>query len=337
VNAARPGEQNGRCLVHIGAPKTGTTFLQQLCCQNRQELLRQGILYPLTGERRAGHHDYAFLLAGKYPDWATPQPRSLDALLSDLEKEIRSANTRDVLLSSEDFYIFHEPAELLNMLRRAGALANRQATIILYIRRQDAAHESWYNQSIKALGYHHTIDESIAAFHDLWDYDTQLKRWAGVFGDEALVVRAYEEQQLVNRTLASDFLHILGVEEADLVIPDERVNTGLNNDLLEIQRCINKLPLSIPEKRRFHKRMIELSQLTSGTGLFDEMPLVDASRASKILASYDAGNRSVAMKYFGRDELFLQKPDAAAGGTERVGITSEKLLLFLGWVMSRDE
>ena len=35
--------------LHIGLPKTGTTFLQHILAANRTELLKQGLIYP--GER----------------------------------------------------------------------------------------------------------------------------------------------------------------------------------------------------------------------------------------------------------------------------------------------
>ncbi len=40
---------NGRVFLHIGEPKTGTTFLQQVMWGNRRELAAQGLVLP-------GHH-----------------------------------------------------------------------------------------------------------------------------------------------------------------------------------------------------------------------------------------------------------------------------------------
>src|SRR6267143_1356155 len=49
--AATPadGPPRPRVLVHIGEPKTGTTFLQQVMWSNRAELAAQGVVLP-------GHH-----------------------------------------------------------------------------------------------------------------------------------------------------------------------------------------------------------------------------------------------------------------------------------------
>lgn len=52
---ASPGSR--RVLVHVGAPKTGTSFVQDLLWLNRASLAEQGILYP------AGRFDEHFLAA----------------------------------------------------------------------------------------------------------------------------------------------------------------------------------------------------------------------------------------------------------------------------------
>jgi hypothetical protein len=45
----RPGSRRNRVFLHIGEPKTGTTFLQQVMWRNRSELAAQGVVLP-------GHH-----------------------------------------------------------------------------------------------------------------------------------------------------------------------------------------------------------------------------------------------------------------------------------------
>ena len=43
-----------RVYIHIGAPKTGTTFLQTAMWRNRSQLEAQGFLYP--GKKRIDHY-----------------------------------------------------------------------------------------------------------------------------------------------------------------------------------------------------------------------------------------------------------------------------------------
>src|SRR5262249_54363877 len=99
------------CYVHIGAPKTGSTFLQQVVHDNRAALRPRGLLSPEVSLRGFGHHDLAFLLAGGYPEWATPQPRTLAELAAELD-EATQGHAGPVLLSSEDFYLCPAPQRL---------------------------------------------------------------------------------------------------------------------------------------------------------------------------------------------------------------------------------
>src|SRR5215469_16175027 len=48
-SASGGGPQSPRVVLHIGEPKTGTTFLQQVMWRNRPALAGQGVVLP-------GHH-----------------------------------------------------------------------------------------------------------------------------------------------------------------------------------------------------------------------------------------------------------------------------------------
>lgn len=321
-----------QCFLHIGVPKTGTSFLQRVLFENRALLESYGVRYPEVSLRGNGHHDFAFLLSGGYPAWATPQNRPLEQL----EGELAEACTEyegSVLMSSEDFYSHTDPIDVKALLERTGMLTGREPRIIVYLRRQDDAQESWYNQTIKALGYTHSLDESIRTFHSLWDYREQLERWADAFGSEAIVARTYEPQSYAGGSLLSDFFGILGVPLDKFVVTKERVNTGINADLLEFQRVLNRFPVSVQKKRAFHHQLIDLSAKMAGKGVFNESLVMEVSRRKAILADHAAGNAEVAETYFGRAMLFdetmpFEEPSAVAPG-----LTIEKLASILAWLV----
>jgi hypothetical protein len=111
----------------------------------------------------------------------------------------------------------------------------------------------------------------------------------------------------------------------------------LNYDLLELQRHINRLPLSVQQKRRFHHELMALSQRSRGAGFFDEGPVIDDDRAEQILASYAESNRRVAQRYFARDRLFLEdRKRSVADSARRDGLTVEKLLHVLGSILVQE-
>jgi hypothetical protein len=323
-----------RVCVHIGAPKAGSTWLQKTLAENRLTLLERRVLYPNVSLRGHGHHDLAFLLAGPYPEWATPQPRTLAELEADLAAAVRD-HSGTVLLSSENFYLFPHPARVRDLLKRTGLAED--ITIIVFVRRQDDAHESWYNQTIKAQGYIHEIDECVHRFFGLWDYSAQLAKWSSVFGRAALRVRPYELGQSGSGALLRDLGLSAGFDTANLQVTETFVNSGLNRDLLEFQKQVNHLPLTPQEKRRHHRELIALSADSAGKGVFDETPLLGSTKRREILAAYAEGNRLVAETYLGRANLFIAKsPAPEVAPQPSSGLTPKKRAVIEAWLREKE-
>jgi hypothetical protein len=99
-----------RVYLHIGAPKTGTTYLQAVCARNREQLRLAGVLYPdAFGD---AHHKAVWDLR------ETPGQReavkgiegSWDRLV-----DVANATTSDVLISSEHL-VFALPEHLSRAL-----------------------------------------------------------------------------------------------------------------------------------------------------------------------------------------------------------------------------
>jgi hypothetical protein len=87
-----------RIYLHIGAPKTGTTYLQAVCARNREALRSAGVLYPdLIGE---AHHKAVWDLR-ETPD-QREGTKGIDGSWDRLINVVNAADT-DVLLSSEHF------------------------------------------------------------------------------------------------------------------------------------------------------------------------------------------------------------------------------------------
>lgn len=323
-----------RCWLHIGAPKTGSTALQDFLSSNQIPLLKHGISYPSATLRGYGHHDIAFLSSGAYPEWATPPARSLDELAAELRQEILRSPF-PVILSSENFYLLCSPKRTAELLKQLGInISIEEVKVVVYVRRQDEAHASWYNQAVKAQGYCESYEKHAAANWHLWDYAAVLGSWAKIFGTANLIVRPYQAEDLADNDVRKDFLKTLGISENGFEFAPERINTPLNQDILEFQRQLNHLPLPPQEKRRFHKELMALTTLTQGTGLFNDQPPLSYRRRLEILADYERGNHTVAQTYLDREWLFTP-PEPASNEQESVGggLTTEKLTCILGWLL----
>lgn len=345
MSNAAPPKQSGAdskafCYLHIGAPKTGSTFLQQVFYENRFRLREFGLLYPDVSLRGYAHHDLAFLLSGGYPEWATKQDRALESLVHDLGTAV-AGHHGSILLSSENFYLFPKVADLKRVLEITGALSGREPRIVVYLRPQDEAHESWYNQRVKAQGETGTIEESVEQFDRLWDYEYQLGLWAAEFGDETLIVRGYPPPEGSGSPLLDDMLRVLKIDGFAPLVPQQPVNVRENRDILSFQQILNRLPLPPEQKRRFHRELMQLSELSKGLGLFNEQPLLASDRRRAIMDRYAAANEAVAKRYLSNHPLFeaRQPPDpvAAEASTVEPGMTIEKMLYILGWLLAKKE
>ena len=79
-----------RCFLHVGSPKTGTSYLQSVLWQSRTPLAAQGITLPL---RRPDHFFLTLQLRGRYNPQVDP-PRAagvldrLDAALARSEGDV---------------------------------------------------------------------------------------------------------------------------------------------------------------------------------------------------------------------------------------------------------
>lgn len=327
----RSAMETASCVLHIGTPKTGSTAIQCFLGDNRARLTAAGLLYPGSIERGHAHHDLAFLTAEGYPEWATAQPAPLIDLIAAVraEREAQPA-IRQLLLSSENFYWLSSPEAVCDL---AAALGYRpeQVAIVVYIRRQEAAVESWYNQLVKALGYSAGFEQSIADYDALWDYDACLARWAAVFGSGQIVLRPYPDDE-AGFDARRDFIELLGIADADLHYAPSRPNQRLVRDLLEFQRVINRLPLPTVDKRRYHKQLIQLSAEGTGLGL-EDTPLHTRATREAVRERYAAGNRAVAQTYFGRDALFPPPAAGAAEGATPPPLAADKLAAIFAWLL----
>lgn len=328
-----------RWILHIGAPKTGSTAIQRFLSDNRAGLTKHGILYPDVSLRGFGHHDLAFLLHGRYPEWATPQSRPLSALRLDLGEQIKSnPNASAILLSSENFYLYPEPGALKKLLMDAGLQPTDDVTIVCYARRQDEAHLSWYNQTVKAQGSVATFAQTVENTRALWAYAEQLQSWRSVFGDKAIIVRDYTPFNQPEYDIRIDFLDVLGLPHDVFPLPTSRINERINRDILDFQRWINRLPLSAQKKRRFHKQLIDLTKASASKAVFDDTPFMSSAQRRSLVESYATDNARLAKTYLGKNEIFApveSDHQMHSENSARQGLTLTKILRILAWISFR--
>ncbi len=141
-----------RVILHVGAPKTGSTYLQKRLRANSPALRARGVYVPILPEvaAMAGNAKLLATILGGEP---TPSFRrafpDLDVarltperVLSDLLQDWR-IGAEDVVLSAENFRPSH--AAWLNTALPRGV----ETTVVMFMRRQDLWIESYFNQLTK--------------------------------------------------------------------------------------------------------------------------------------------------------------------------------------------
>lgn len=128
-----------KLVLHIGLPKTGTTFLQTTLLGNQKLLAAAGVCYPETWRDKIGNH-YA---------WEDALAKDPQRAAAALRAEAERAGAGRILLSAESFVLFFglEPRGevALRVLAESFALE-----LVLVLRRQDDFLESYYAQSMRA-------------------------------------------------------------------------------------------------------------------------------------------------------------------------------------------
>lgn len=327
-----------RWIIHIGAPKTGSTAIQRFLSEHRAALAGLGVHYPDVSLRGHGHHDLAFLLHGRYADWAAPQPLPLHVLSAGLRDAVRETPATTTVLSSEIFYLYPHPAAVRDLLQEAGLRPEDEVRVVCYVRRQDDAHVSWYNQTVKAQGNTATFEATAARDHGLWEYAARLQPWRDAFGPEAVLVRDYTPFGLPGNDIRADFLSVLGLPPTLFPLPPARENERINRDILDFQRWLNRLPLPYRQKRRHHKALIALTAATADAGVFDDAPFLTEEARIALLHAYAADNALLAEIYFhGRQPFETLAMDGVnrLPTTGRRGLTPCKLLRILAWIAGR--
>ncbi|MEM1383349.1 MAG: hypothetical protein AAF713_19490 [Pseudomonadota bacterium] len=221
-------------VVHIGAPRTGTTAIQEMLATNRNTLLRHGVLYPESLGSVASQNLVAALAPLRVQDAIRRKrglvgARSIGAYRRDLEaalwREMAAHRPQTLLISAEQFFdrvdTFWTRRRLAMFLRSFA----REARVVVYLRRQDQAIWSRHLHGIKLGKPGDFVAPSRA--EPLYDYAARLLPWQKLFGAERLTVRAYQPSSLEGGGAAKDFLAQIGLSGC-AIAPVGKRNTSLD-------------------------------------------------------------------------------------------------------------
>lgn len=228
-------------MLHIGAPKCGTSAIQRFCVTHRKELLKFGYYYPehtLDVNGVSGGHTQ---LAGALIN------NKLEQAASTLQRWLQEASRHNacLLLSAEALYGQHEA-----MTEFCSGLDVR---VVAFLRHPVDYLLANHNQGIKR---HFSTQRLGALLPELLGRSTghlvglPLLHWAEAFGEENCLYMAYQSPSAGGTSVERHFLEALGISEKTinefLDQPQKIVNRSYVKTALELKRLLNTVLKDMP-------------------------------------------------------------------------------------------
>jgi hypothetical protein len=245
---------NGRVFLHIGEPKTGTTFLQQVMWGNRRELAAQGLVLP-------GHHAQDHFRASQ-------DLRGIEKLPSDPagswtgEWDILATQARQ---APELAVISHELFSACDADQAARAVASLQPAevhVVLTVRDMASLLPAEWQETIKHRNDRGWTDwlsdvidqESVAPdrrqfwFWRVHDTLALLALWSQHVPPERVHVITMPSLNAGTGVLWARFAGLLGLDPSGADVTKARPNASLGMPEIEFLRRLNeKLPEDVPD------------------------------------------------------------------------------------------
>jgi hypothetical protein len=240
------GSMRPRVFLHVGTPKTGTTYLQDVLWRNRRELRRRGVHYP-------GRHHDAHFLAAMDLQGATAEEvgvASLPGAWDRLVDQVSSARGT-VVVSHELFSAMGSD----RIERARDALGGGELHVVCTARDLGRQLPAVWQENLKnrhTLGFAEFLDSVRNSAEGHWlgelfwrmqDVPDVLRRWAGTLPPQRVHVVTVPPAGSAPRLLWQRFATVLGVRSDDLDDASAEPNHSLG--LAEAQ-LLRRLNLALP-------------------------------------------------------------------------------------------
>jgi hypothetical protein len=300
--------------LHIGTQKTGTTTLQWLGSRNRAALAARGVCYPAApgGQNHVGLTIYAAGGVGNRDltrSIALNTPAAVAEYVAGfpaaLAAEVTRAACPILWLSNEHLSSrIRQPEQIARVVDILRPLAER-IKVVIYLRHQPEYYLSTYSMEIKAGG-EKPLGPPLTGKEYYYNYEKMLGAWAGVVGDENMVVRVFERGALKNGDVVEDFFGLMGVELGPGIETPPVLNPSLDAKVLQFLHLFRQhIPRWVDDAvNPDHGDIVRaLESLPPGPRF-----TIPAETMGQIAEAFAASNARVAKRYLGREDGVLFAP-----------------------------
>jgi hypothetical protein len=297
-----PARNPRRIVLHVGAPKTASTYLQRRLRADPDHLRLHGVYVPVLSavERMAGNAKLLATALSRRPslsfrrafpeiDVGALDPARLVAeLLEDWQPDAES-----VVLSAENFRPSHAP-RLRDLLP-----STVPCVVVLFVRRQDRWIDSYFNQLVKTNDIEDDIGTFVARLCDTEgerlcrpDWSAHYEAWRDAFGRCEVVF--YDE---VGPDLFAAFMAAAGLEPVPDLVDIDAVQVSL--DIHQLAYLLElRPPITFSD---FVRRRAASEEASRRLGRQEVRSLLSTADLARLRERFEASNRRL-MVALGRDD-----------------------------------
>jgi hypothetical protein len=261
-----------RVLVHVGAPKTGTTYLQDVLFLNRESLAAQGILYPAD---RFDEHFLAALDLMELP-WGGLERQAVGAW-DRLAERVRTW-PGTVIVSHEIL----ATASRQQVRRALDSFGDAEVHVVLSARDLARQIPAEWQENVKhrrTLGYRDFLDkirdpgragELASWFWGVQEVPDVLDRWGASLPPDRVHLVTVPKPGAPRDLLWTRFTTVLGLADLELELETDRANPSMGVPETALVRRINQRVnggvLANQEYRRLVRELLAHRTLSRRSG-----------------------------------------------------------------------
>ncbi|MCL2543088.1 MAG: hypothetical protein FWE71_11615 [Nocardioidaceae bacterium] len=236
-----------RILLHVGTPKTGTSYLQDVLFHNQRRLRHAGILYPAE---RFDSHFLAALDLMQLP-WGGLEEQAIGAW-DRLAEQVRSAPGAHTVIISHEILARAGRAQVERALASLGRDEGAEVHVVLSVRDLERQIPAEWQENVKhraKLSYERFLeqvaDPERATRIGSWFWGVQeipdiLARWAADVPPEQVHLVTVPRPGSPPGLLWERFLAAFGLADVDLELGTDRSNPSLGVPETALIRRINQ-------------------------------------------------------------------------------------------------
>ncbi len=232
--------------VHIGAPKTGTTSIQNFMTKNVGILKEKGFIYAKSIRSYINHYPLIHLV-NIYCLKIKNEKQKLfyQKTIEEFKQELIDNKDGVFIFSIEDLTwrldLTHtEPVKALHDILES--LGFDDIKIIFYIREQADLMVSMSSQEIKSHHDFYVVDTLPSQYFktpNVFDFKNIIQKYAEIFSKENIIVRLFDKNEFKDGDLLKDFIDTIRLEWDDNFIIPKNQNETLDLIGYELGKRIN--------------------------------------------------------------------------------------------------